>query len=219
VKTPIWQISSSAKGKVELQLSDGKIAKYDRVLVTTPSHIFAKLIERQDISASYLQSLKAVQYLGAVVAVFTSKQKISDYYWHNINDANAPFLVFIHHTQLVEKERYGGDYVYYIGAYLPHDHRYFGLPQEDIYREWFAYLQKVFPDFDDKQVVEQYLFKLQHAQHIVDTDYASNIPGAKTPLSGVYLSNFAQIFPEDSGTNYAVREGKKIAAQILNELE
>jgi len=37
-------------------------------------------------------------------------------------------------------------------------------------------------------------------------------PDYKTPLPGVFLSNFSQIFPEDRGTNFAVREGEKIAA-------
>jgi hypothetical protein len=30
----------------------------------------------------------------------------------------------------------------------------------------------------------------------------------------VYRANFAQIYPEDRGTNFAVREGKKIAEMI-----
>jgi len=46
----------------------------------------------------------------------------------------------------------------------------------------------------------------------VDTGYEEKIPDYKTPLPGVYLANFSQIFPEDRGTNFAVREGEKIAA-------
>jgi hypothetical protein len=30
----------------------------------------------------------------------------------------------------------------------------------------------------------------------------------------VFLANFSQIFPEDRGTNFAVREGEKIASKI-----
>jgi hypothetical protein len=35
----------------------------------------------------------------------------------------------------------------------------------------------------------------------------------------VYLANFSQIFPEDRGTNYAVREGEKLAALMHEDLE
>jgi len=30
----------------------------------------------------------------------------------------------------------------------------------------------------------------------------------------VYLANFSQIFPEDRGTNFAVREGNKVAELV-----
>jgi hypothetical protein len=31
----------------------------------------------------------------------------------------------------------------------------------------------------------------------------------------VYQSNFAQIYPEDRGTNFAVREGEMVAKEVL----
>jgi hypothetical protein len=40
----------------------------------------------------------------------------------------------------------------------------------------------------------------------------------KTPCKNVYLSNFSQIFPMDRGTNYAVRDGKKVSQIIYNDL-
>jgi hypothetical protein len=52
----------------------------------------------------------------------------------------------------------------------------------------------------------------------VDTHYAEKIPDYQTPLPGVYLTNFSQIFPEDRGTNFAVREGLKIAGLIQRAL-
>jgi hypothetical protein len=63
-------------------------------------------------------------------------------------------------------------------------------------------------------VAEKFLFRFRAAQHIVDTSYGDKIPEYKTPLPGVYLANFSQIFPEDRGTNFAVAEGDKIAALV-----
>jgi hypothetical protein len=36
----------------------------------------------------------------------------------------------------------------------------------------------------------------------------------RTPRDGIYLANFTQIFPEDRGTNYAVRDGQRAASLI-----
>jgi hypothetical protein len=62
------------------------------------------------------------------------------------------------------------------------------------------------------------LFRFRTAQHIVDTAYEDKIPDYRTPLPGVFLANFSQIFPEDRGTNFAVREGLKMAALLQQEL-
>jgi hypothetical protein len=67
-------------------------------------------------------------------------------------------------------------------------------------------------------VTEQHVFKFRHVQHIVDTEYEAKIPGYRTPVPGLFLSNFSQIYPEDRGTNFAVREGKRVAALVMEEL-
>jgi hypothetical protein len=36
----------------------------------------------------------------------------------------------------------------------------------------------------------------------------------ETPIEGVYLANFSQIYPDDRGTNFAVRDGSRVAAEI-----
>ena len=37
--------------------------------------------------------------------------------------------------------------------------------------------------------------------------------------NNIYQANFAQIYPEDRGTNYAIREGKNAANLIQNTLK
>ena len=76
----------------------------------------------------------------------------------------------------------------------------------------------MFPQSDAKRVDEKFIFRFRAAQHIVDTQYEGKIPDYKTPLPGVYLSNFSQIFPEDRGTNFAVLEGEKVAALVQSEM-
>lgn len=188
--------------------------EFDRVIATVPSHIFAKLTE-EGLPREYLKKLESIPYLGAVCMIFTSDQDLSPYYWHNINDLTSPFLVFINHTKFIPKERYNGQNVYYIGSYIPHDHAYFSMSEKELYALWFDYVKKIFPKFDESHINEKFLFRFKNAQHIVGWDYANKIPEYKTPIEGVYLSNFSQIYPEDRGTNFAVREGNRIAELVL----
>jgi hypothetical protein len=45
--------------------------------------------------------------------------------------------------------------------------------------------------------------------------YRAKIPAVKTPVRGLVLANTTQIFPEDRGTNYAVRLGDDAARALI----
>ena len=197
---------------------NGETIPFDFCVFTGPSPAFAKLLPAQESLKDYTAKLHSIEYLGAVCLVFASDQNLGDFYWVNVNEPDAPFLVFLNHTRLVDKGFYGGKYVYYIGAYLPPDGKVFSLPDDELANLWFGYLKKMFPGFDAGRLQEKHLFRFRAAQHIVDTNYEEKIPDYRTPLPGVFLANFSQIFPEDRGTNFAVREGIKAAGLILDEL-
>lgn len=196
---------------------NGEPQAFDFCLFTGPSPALAGLLPDQEAFKDYAARLRSIEYLGAACLVFTSDQNLGDYYWVNVNEPEAPFLVFINHTRLVDKSFYGGKHVYYIGAYLPPEGKIFSLPDGELTKLWFGHLKKMFPEFDAGAVREQHIFRFRAAQHIVDTHYAEKIPDYRTPAPGVFLANFSQIFPEDRGTNFAVREGEKAAKLIRQQ--
>jgi hypothetical protein len=53
------------------------------------------------------------------------------------------------------------------------------------------------------------------AQPIVTVGYADRIPPLRTPAPGLVLANTTQVYPEDRGTNYAVRLGEQAAATLV----
>lgn len=162
----------------QFSITNDELTKFDKIISSAP--------------------IKGINYLPAVCLVFTSKQNLSQYYWHNINDTQSPFLALIQHTNLIDKKNYNKKHVYYLGAY--------GKAKVDE-KEWFEYLKTIFPKFETKKVLQKWVFSFKYAQHIVDTGY--KVPRLK--LGKVYQVNFARIYPEDRGMNYAVREGEKIA--------
>jgi hypothetical protein len=58
----------------------------------------------------------------------------------------------------------------------------------------------------------------RYSQPIVVRRYGALIPPVETPLPGLYLSSMAQVYPEDRGTNYAIREGRAAAGKIAEAL-
>ena len=149
---------------------------------------------------------KNIEYLATVNIVFSSDQSLSEYYWHNINDIKSPFLAFIQHTNLVGREKYNNKNIYYLGAYVPQDHKYLKISEKEIISEWFDYLKKIFPEFDKTKTRNVSMFRFKSGQHIVSRKY--KVKSYKVNEK-VYRMNFAQIYPQDRGINFAVKEGEK----------
>ena len=158
--------------------------------------------------------LKEIEYIGAVTLVFSTDQNLSKYYWHNINDLDSPFVAFIQHTNLVDKSKYNNKHIYYLGTYIPQDHRYFKLSDQEIEKEFLNFLTKMFKNFDSSKIHEKKIFKYKYAQHIVDTEY--KLPNYKVGKK-IYKLNFSQIYPQDRGINFAVREAEKILETFKNQ--
>ncbi len=214
----IAQLTPAIGGGILLRAGEIE-TKFDAVVFTGSCQAFARLVEGVPlIDQEYLTQLRSIPYLGAICLIFATDQDIGEQYWLNINESDAPFLVFINHTKLIPRERYNGKYVYYIGSYQSMDSTLFNSSEVTIKSQWYNYLKKVYPEFRRENIVEEHLFKLNDAQHVVEPGYTERRPSYRTPIPGLYLANFSQIFPEDRGTNYAVREGRKIATLIAHDL-
>ncbi|MFA6396703.1 MAG: NAD(P)/FAD-dependent oxidoreductase [Sulfurimonas sp.] len=211
----IDRIESNPDGAIVV--ANGKRQRFDAVIATVPSPAFARLTqENSEITSEYADKLKSIDYLGAVIMVFVTDQLISPYFWHNINDSKIPFLVLLSTSALVGTDSFKGKHIYYVGAYVPVEHRYFSETDDEIMNEWKGGLKRMFGHFDATQILAEKLFRFKDAQHIVGTDYIDKIPAYQSPIANVYLANFSQIFPDDRGTNYAIEEGKKITTLVLN---
>ena len=71
------------------------------------------------------------------------------------------------------------------------------------------------PAFDPSWIRALWLFREPAAQPIVTVGYRERIPPLRTGVPGLVLANTTQIYPEDRGTNYAVRLGGEAARALL----
>jgi len=89
-----------------------------------------------------------IDFQGTVCSVWSMEESLSDTYWLNIKD-EAPFGVFIEHTNFVPPERYGGEHLYYTASYIQD-------PAEDLWQmsnaevedHWADGIGDMFPHFD-----------------------------------------------------------------------
>jgi protoporphyrinogen oxidase len=200
----------------EIKLKNGTIHKSDHIVLTTPLPICAHLLSKIQ-PPEYIQMLNKIVYLGNVCLVLELTTSLSDLYWINVNEPNFPFVGVIEHTNFEPKESYGGKHIVYLSKYLPTDEALYNLSREEFYEFSIPYIKQMFPDFDEKIVSNYYLWKELYSQPLVTKNYSQFIANLQPKLQNVYINTMAQIYPEDRGTNYAIREGKKMA-EMLDKL-
>ncbi len=197
------------------QPSPANPQSFDRVLVTTSPRLMAKLAPQ--LPGDYLGALGQLKSLGAVVLIAALDRQLSraGYYWHNLpKSAGFPFLALCEHTNFVPAHHFGGQHLVYCGDYLPVDHPYFSMSDEALRAAFLPALKRINPEFDASWVRQTWVFKEPYAQPVPFVNHSHNIPPAKTPLPGLFFASMSQVYPWDRGTNFAIRLGREVAAEM-----
>jgi protoporphyrinogen oxidase len=156
-----------------------------------------------------------VQYLGNMCLVLRLSHSLSDTYWLNVNDPGFPFVGVIEHTNFDAPEHYRGSHIAFLSRYLPTSDPVWAYTDEEYVDFALSHLRRMFPKMDRSWVLEHRVWRAQFAQPVTERGYSKYVPGKQTPFPNAFLANMAHIYPEDRGTNYAIREGRAIAARIL----
>lgn len=200
--------------KVQITTSDEK-ELFDKVIVTLPSPIFAKVTP--ELPKEYIQKITSIPHLHALTLILVLNEDfLKNIYWLNITDKSFPFLVIAEHTNFMHPRHYGYQHIVYIGNYLPQDHPYLKMTDDQLLREYEPYLKKINPEFE-KHLISKHMFVGPFAQPVVTTDYLEKKPDYITPVKNVYLANMDMVYPWDRGTNYAVEMGQIIARMMSKE--
>ena len=162
----------------------------------------------------YVDSLRRIQYLSNVCLVLQLDRSRSNTYWLNVNDPKFPFVGVIEHTNFQPPDTYAGRHIVYLSKYAPEDVALVRMTDEQVFEFSLPHIQRMFPHFTRAWVKDNHVWRARYAQPVVIRDYGKLIPEAQTPIAGLYLCSMAQVYPEDGGTNYAIREGRKLAQMI-----
>jgi protoporphyrinogen oxidase len=209
-----------------LEVADGRISgiatergtmRVDAAIATPALPIIADLLAPH-VPAEYLRSLRRIRYLANICIVLELDRSLSETYWLNVNDPSFPFVGVIEHTNFEPTDSYGGRHIVYLSKYLPEDDALFQMQDAAATDFTLQHLQRMFPNFSPDWVRDAHVWRARYSQPIVERGYGALIPAADTPVSGIHLATMAQIYPEDRGTNYAIREGRRTAGTLVDQL-
>ncbi len=194
-------------------MSTNGIVSSDRVVVTAALPLAANMI-RGWATQEYLDSLERIRYIGNVCLVLELDRSLSKTYWLNVNDPSFPFVGVIEHTNFQRAEIYGGQHIVYLSKYLPHTDGLYALSADEFLDYAFPFLKTMFPAIERGWIKAHHLWRARWAQPVVEKRYSALIPPEDGPVEGFHICSMAQIYPEDRGTNYAIRYGRRIGRRI-----
>ena len=162
-------------------------------------------------------ALRRIPYLANLCLVLELDRPLGSTYWTNVNDPGCPYVGVIEHTNFEDASSYGGRHIVYLSKYLPETDALYSLTDAEVMDFSVPHLQRMFPAFRPDWVQAFHVWRARWAQPVVERHYSALIPPDQ-PLPCLHLASMAQIYPEDRGTNHAVREGRKVAARVMESL-
>jgi protoporphyrinogen oxidase len=185
----------------------------DRVVITTALPLIADMV-RGWASDTYIDTLERIKYIGNVCLVLELDRSLSNTYWLNVNDPSFPFVGVIEHTNFEKSETYGGRHIVYLSKYIPHTDILYSMNKNQFLDYALPYLKIMFPSLERSWIKAHHIWKSLYSQPIVEKFYSELIPLEDGPMEGFHICTMAQIYPEDRGTNYAIRAGRKIGIRL-----
>ncbi len=201
-------------GKWRTVTAAGEVSS-SRVIVTTALPLVADMV-RGWAPPSYVRSLERIRYLGNVCLILELDRSLSSTYWLNVNDPSFPFVGVIEHTNFEQATTYGGRHIVYLSKYLPTNDALYSMDADGFLEYSLPFLKIMFPSLDRNWVKKHHLWRSPWSQPIVEKCYSSLIPKEDAETEGLHICSMAQIYPEDRGTNYAIRAGRALGQRLAS---
>ncbi|GIW39921.1 MAG: oxidoreductase [Candidatus Binatia bacterium] len=184
----------------------------DAVLSTVAPALLAEWAE--ELPPDWKSKARSIEYTGVLCTTLVLKRSLSPIYWMNVADPSVPFGGVIEHTNYIPAAEYGGRHIVYLSHYTYTDEEYYRLPSDEILRRYLPHLARIQPAFDPSWIEKVVFARDRYTQPIVGVRFFEKLLPYVTPLPGLFSASMAQIYPEDRGTNYAVRSGNQVARVI-----
>ena len=191
--------------------STTKSSEFDRVILTCPSNVAAKIVAQ--LSGEEKEKLENIKYQGIVCASVLMKKSLSDFYVTNITD-DVPFTGIIEMSALVDKSEFGGNALVYLPKYVAPDDELFEKTDGEIEEIFLDTLEKMYSHFKREDVLAFKISRVRQVFPIPTLDYSENLPPVKTSLENVFVVNSAQITNGTLNVNETVQLAEKFFEKL-----
>lgn len=192
-----------ADHSVQVRCDNGKVIQSDWAISTLPFPVLKRSLE----TSTHIQQLPEIPYQGVVNALFFLKRPLDNYYWTPVMHSGTEFDGLVEMTELIDTAHYGGYHAVYAMRYTPQASPLFAEDKEAIAARWKKQLLSLYTDIglSEDDIVDVQVFKAPYVEPLYPLGYASSKPGFSIPGTRLLTISTAQVYPDVTSWNSAVR--------------
>jgi protoporphyrinogen oxidase len=197
---------------LEVETAGGR-EEFDRVVLTTPSLVAARVCEglTQDEKAR----LEGVAYQGIVCASLLLRRPLAGFYVTNITDSWVPFTGVIEMSALVDTSQFGGHSLVYLPKYVDPADPFFEKSDAEIQELFLSALERMYPGFGRGDLVSFRVSRVRHVFALPTLGYSLRLPAMDTSVPGLHVVNSAHIVNGTLNVNETVQLAEREARRLL----
>lgn len=216
LETPVKEIVIEDDKATGLRFMDNTEKTFTVIAATVQTPIFYRLIPKA--SPEYLDYLAKTSYLGIISPLLVLDRPLSKFWTLNITDDSIPFTGVIETTSYIDPQFTGGHHLIYLPKYTAPGSEWQQKSDEEIQEIWISNLEKMFPDFDRKNVVQFLIHRERFVEPLHGLNETHLIPDVETPIQNMYLATTAQIYPALTNGESVSNHARQAAESILKNL-
>jgi len=209
------EVKRLESGKIEISFKSRFTEKFDKVIVTLPSGIAAKLCPQ--LNKSEIEKLENIEYLGVVCVSVLLSKPVSDFYITNITDSWIPFTGVIEMSALVDKQYFDGNSLVYLPKYVTFDDEIYHKPDEEIKESFIEIFKKMYPWIKQEDIKFVALAKARNVITVAKLNYSENLPNVKTSIPNLFIVNTSHIKDGTLNINETIRVAETKLEEILEK--
>jgi len=209
---PVESINPGEDGGIDVAYAGGQ-RHFDRAVMTFAAPIAARAC--QSLSDQERSRLQRILYQGVVCVSLLLRRGLGGAYLTYITDESLPFTTVIEMSSLVDRQQLGGHHLVYLPKYVPADDAFLGEEDEQIIAMFVDGLRKMYPDFDEQDIVAAHVARTPYVAPVMTRHYSENIPPVATSVPDLFMVSSAQLVHGSSSVEETMRLAQRCLPQLL----
>ncbi len=217
LQAPVGKLDFAENARLVVHETQGKSEAYDRVVVTAPISFLHKAMMDGELAKTAALIDTDIDMQGVINAVFMLHRGFTKHYWVAAIDEEIPFQGIVESTTLLDKTDTAGVHLIYLMNYVHRTDPLFYQSDEEILKAYTAGLKRLFPDFQDDDVIDRFVFRAPFVEPLYTIGYQQRKPPTILLTGKLYLATTAQVYPDVTSWNGTIGLARKVVDEMLNE--